>query len=999
MSGKFKGIWVKSKLKTGVFLLLLYVCMFCLSVCRAEEYICKQDARVKISAELTGDKAYELAKLKICYKAVLDWLRSEDNAMQRRNWEIIAGRELIFQEPEKYFTFVKILNKEALENEIYVKAEVGIDGDAVADLIAEKTSLAVKKVNSAGLTMLFVARAAESEIVYTETSSGKRQSNEGKFYFNKSVRKEKEFTTRIIDTMEVLTNVTASLNDTGLRFYNVQAVLPYMEDSSKLEDYLGQLDREFAFSNSEEYKAGSVEKTVAFIQREIKILAVHPRYFALGKIDIGNTIYNKEEGLYRGTSRCSITLWDLEQGLLPVKIVTTPLIAGVAEDKDARNAQKGAAEIAAEKAGRRVIDRIYNSFLENLYEEKREEKINFSKLAGRVNIDTDETVLYGGGSGDQDLLYIKAESLYKNGRYTEAFNIAMRLALTGYAPAMNMLGDMYRLGQGVEYNSREAVEWYRKGMKLGNYDASYNLALCYLAGVGVGRDSEVGLRMLEELAGENYLRAVNELAGIYYNGNGVKKDLKKAVEYYKHSAESGSARALYNLAMMYHDGVYFQQDSSRSREFLEKVLSTDDSGAAALAAYNLGFFAERGIGQPQDFVKAVEYYSKAISYNLEKDADEGRERAQLRLAKFYLLGIGVEKNYDRAFELCKEAVLSYSSEAKVLMGQLYEEGLGVNIDYKEALRWFEAAAAEGEPEGYYQLAVFYRKGLGGQENKDKCVVWYKKAQELGSENACVDLGNLYLWGRFVKQSTEYAIKYYELALGSGSALAARNLALLYSEGEFVEQNYEKSRFFLRKSIALGSVEALNDLAVYYYQGRGVEKNNSEARKLYEQAAARGSLSALENLGIIYRDGIGVEKDTAKAVELFEKAGEAGLGGAWEKLGMMFEEEESGNYSPQRAMSYYRRGAETGSALSMYALGKIYDNAKGVPEDKTRAYEWYLMAAKHGAYIAQYYIGLAYEYGRYGFETDYKKAVDWYKQAAVQGYEEAAERAHALRYAY
>lgn len=54
--------------------------------------------------------------------------------------------------------------------------------------------------------------------------------------------------------------------------------------------------------------------------------------------------------------------------------------------------------------------------------------------------------------------------------------------------AMDNLGDMYRLGNGVEQNYTEAMKWYKEAANLGNGDAMGHIGNLYYSGLGVGQD-------------------------------------------------------------------------------------------------------------------------------------------------------------------------------------------------------------------------------------------------------------------------------------------------------------------------------------------------------------------------------------------------------------------------------------------------------------------------------------------------------------------------------
>ena len=61
---------------------------------------------------------------------------------------------------------------------------------------------------------------------------------------------------------------------------------------------------------------------------------------------------------------------------------------------------------------------------------------------------------------------------------------------------------MYKHGQGVPQDYKEAVRWYRLSAEQGNADAQYNLAKMYYQGLGVPKDY-VSAHMWINLAASN----------------------------------------------------------------------------------------------------------------------------------------------------------------------------------------------------------------------------------------------------------------------------------------------------------------------------------------------------------------------------------------------------------------------------------------------------------------------------------------------------------------
>ncbi len=77
----------------------------------------------------------------------------------------------------------------------------------------------------------------------------------------------------------------------------------------------------------------------------------------------------------------------------------------------------------------------------------------------------------------------------KAGDYEAAMAAWLPLAEDGDPFAQFNIGIMYRQGNGVEQNDREAVRWYRAAAEQGHGNAQFNLAYMYATGKGVTKDN------------------------------------------------------------------------------------------------------------------------------------------------------------------------------------------------------------------------------------------------------------------------------------------------------------------------------------------------------------------------------------------------------------------------------------------------------------------------------------------------------------------------------
>jgi TPR repeat protein len=163
-------------------------------------------------------------------------------------------------------------------------------------------------------------------------------------------------------------------------------------------------------------------------------------------------------------------------------------------------------------------------------------------------------------------------------------------AAQGDVFAQFSLGVAYAEGQGVEKNSRMALEWYRKAANQGYVGALYNLGMMYGTGRDVERDYAQAVRWFRKAADQGLAAAQFNLGVMCQNGQGVGKDYADAARWYRKAADQGLAAAQFNLGLMYHKGqgvekdyveayAYFNlaakiiEDAAATREVLERLMA------------------------------------------------------------------------------------------------------------------------------------------------------------------------------------------------------------------------------------------------------------------------------------------------------------------------------------------------------------------------------------------------------------------------------------------
>jgi len=151
---------------------------------------------------------------------------------------------------------------------------------------------------------------------------------------------------------------------------------------------------------------------------------------------------------------------------------------------------------------------------------------------------------------------------------------------------------------------------------------------------------------------------------------------------------------------------------------------------------NLGVLHERGLGVPEDLVKAADWYSRS--------AGQGYAVARFNLGFMKLHGKEVPGDVPGALELIREAAEGGTVEAQHCLGRLYLEGHGVDPDPSQAAIWLARAADAGHIDAQESLRLLYERGTGVPKDIDKAVFFYESARRGGSNSALTRLTNLKL---------------------------------------------------------------------------------------------------------------------------------------------------------------------------------------------------------------------------------------------------------------
>jgi uncharacterized protein len=126
------------------------------------------------------------------------------------------------------------------------------------------------------------------------------------------------------------------------------------------------------------------------------------------------------------------------------------------------------------------------------------------------------------------------------------------------------------------------------------------------------------------------------------------------------------------------------EDEATAKELRKSAEEGDAS-----AQNRLGLLYDEGVGVPQNYRQAKEWFEKA--------AKQGHVGAQANLGTLYLQGAGAPQSAQMAVFWFSRAAEQRDVLAFAKLGWMYAQGRGVLQDFIQAHKWYNLSAAQGEP--------------------------------------------------------------------------------------------------------------------------------------------------------------------------------------------------------------------------------------------------------------------------------------------------------------
>ena len=344
--------------------------------------------------------------------------------------------------------------------------------------------------------------------------------------------------------------------------------------------------------------------------------------------------------------------------------------------------------------------------------------------------------------------YEEGKMMLERGDDANAVAHLRQAAEGGNADAINLLGECYMSGRGVEIDSEKGVEYFRQAAELGCARAQANLGVCYLDGIGIESDGKLAILWCKRAAEEGLDKAMLNLALAYYRGVGVEHSEEECFRWLIRAAEKGDPEIQLRVALCLKQLGYDEQYAT----WLEASAASGCPGAI----FEQGERYLEGRGVEKNTEKAMELYQQA--------ADSVYPPAQLQLGKMYAMGHEIPRDVAKAEPYLRQAVAEEMPEAAHILGVLYSKN-ELKIDNPEEVfkLYYIAAVYGGYVHDIYKVGICYMNGIGVEKDEYEGFQWLQQAAESDHPFAMYAIGECYEHGKGVEKDQEKAQEWYQKA--------------------------------------------------------------------------------------------------------------------------------------------------------------------------------------------------------------------------------------------
>ncbi|MFQ3215370.1 MAG: YD repeat-containing protein, partial [Marivirga sp.] len=259
-------------------------------------------------------------------------------------------------------------------------------------------------------------------------------------------------------------------------------------------------------------------------------------------------------------------------------------------------------------------------------------------------------------------------------------------AKAGESESQKIVGNHYLDGDIVEKDESKALDWYKKSALQSNPKAIYNIGYLYSSGRGVEEDQKVALLWFKKSANLGFSLAQNMVGRYFLNGWAGEKNIGLSFQSFLKAANQGEPNSAIEIAFMHHSGQGREKNFSESAYWfhLASQLGNEEAYQYIGGAYLYG----QGVNQ--DAKKAKYWLEKACKSKSFSKMSCGQ------LGLMYDSAVGIANNYVKAIEYYEKAMLAGGDSNAFPLGYLILQGKGTSVDLNRAVKLFKVAEKNGD---------------------------------------------------------------------------------------------------------------------------------------------------------------------------------------------------------------------------------------------------------------------------------------------------------------
>lgn len=287
---------------------------------------------------------------------------------------------------------------------------------------------------------------------------------------------------------------------------------------------------------------------------------------------------------------------------------------------------------------------------------------------------------------------------------------------------------------------------------------------------------------------------------------------------------------------------------------------------------------------------------------------------------------------------------------------------------------------------------------------------------IGKTSAMVRLGDIYFEGSQkdnVTKDTAQALDLYRYASEWGNPRGTCRLGQYYYY-DSLRTDYNRAFRLFEEAAAADDDLGKYYLSVCYLKGRGTTPDKKKAKKIFKKIKSIGLeidkafikedvffpiwigkeryCDAFVADGIVYYEVEGTSNPSydrehrpnvyVADVKAFAKMGKADAQAELGHIYIFGDYNQKQNY--QEGFKWYNESAKQGNKYGLLGVGICHEKGIGTEKDYRKALEYYIQAASKGLHVANAYVGCLYQEGGYGLEKNERLAFEFFSKSAARG---------------